>query len=381
MQNSEKVLLWMLRASEKTPTSGFLKTLSESPDLFDFEKADKNNHYYEIIKRSYEEANKCGYRIVTYIDREYPKALKQISMPPPQLYIRGDIEALSHGLYAGFVGARICDDYGLKMASQIASEVCQTGVGIVSGGAKGVDAASHRGALLAKGRTIAVLGSGVDVLYPDVNKSLFEKIINNGGCVISEYHLGQQPDRRNFPRRNRIIAALSDVLAVIRAGARSGSLITASKALDMGKTIFAMPGNIDNSLSIGTNELINDGARMLLSSMDIIDELMERNPDFFKRDNTFVPQETEPKKEPLKENIPKKTVELSPSGKSVPGVSDSENEVLMLISKGITKASEMEEKISFDASRLPGVLSMLELKGLILKGLDKKYKLRNGGKC
>ena len=377
MQN-EKKLLWMLRASEKTPTRKFLQTLSESPDLFDENKPDKTNYYYEIIKRSYEEANKCGYRIITYIDSDYPAALKEISMPPPQLYVRGDAQALKHGLYAGFVGARECDDYGLKMATKLALEVCRAGVGIISGGAKGVDAAAHRGALMAKGRTIAVLGSGVDVLYPKVNEALFEKIMYNGGCVISEFHLGEQPDKKHFPLRNRIIAALSEVVAVIRAGARSGAIITASRAIDMGKTVFAMPGNIDNHLSMGTNALINDGASMLLSSMDIVDELIAKNPDFFKTEHKIEVFKSE-KKRPTENIIEKQPEKINPE-KQFPNVSEIEREVLSLIEKGIRKPSEMEEYISFDASRLPATVSMLELKGLIIKGMDKKYKLRNGGK-
>jgi len=377
LQKNDKKLLWMLRASEKVPTKKFLKTLSESPDLFDESKVDKENYYIETIKRSYEEANKCGFRIITYIDEDYPCALRELSTPPPQLYVRGDVGALKHGLYAGFVGSRECDEYGLKMATQIASEVCRTGVGIISGGAKGIDAAAHRGALLARGRTIAVLGSGVDVLYPKINEPLFEKIIDNGGCVISEFHLGSQPDKRNFPRRNRIIAALSDALAVIRAGERSGALITASMALDLGKTVFSMPGNIDNYLSVGTNALINDGACMLLSAMDIIDELIQQNPDFFKSDHT-VPVKSEPAAE-IRKEVPEKT-KVKDAKKDFNSVSDSELEVLRLIERGISKADEIGAEISFDSSRLPAILGMLEIRGIILKGIDKKYKLKKGGK-
>lgn len=359
----DKRVIWAIKALSSVNSKRTLDKIADDPMLYDETNLQKYSAYNRVLK-SFERAQKLNYSIVTYIDKNYPESLKNLTTPPPVLYVRGNVDAINHKLFAGIVGSRKCDDYGLRMAHSIAAEIAQTGVGIITGGAEGVDGAANKGALSVRGKTIAVFGSGLDVVYPKCNEALFDKIEENGGAIISEFACTTPPYRKNFPKRNRIIAAMGETLAVIRAGKRSGSLITANIANDMGKTIFAMPGNIDHRLSAGTNALINDGAQMLNSSMDVIDELIERFPDFFAEDKE------EENIEYIPIEINKKETKLN-----IKGLSENEAEIVKAIEEGCTLQSEIEEKISFNSSRLTATLGLLELKGVIKKGIDKKYKV------
>ena len=360
----DKQLIWMIKSAYRTPTRKILGELASEKNLFDESDIDKSDKEYDEAVRNYYNAKESGVELVTYIDEEYPEALKTISMPPRVLFVRGDKKALMHGMYVGIVGSRRTDDYGLRMASSLAFELGQTGVGIISGGALGIDAAAHMGALRSNAKTIAVLGCGIDVTYPKANAPLFERIADEGGAVVTVFMYGEIPRRENFPHRNRIIASLSASVIVVRASHRSGALITANQAINMGKSVFAIPGNIDNSLSAGTNALIRDGAGVLLSSMDIIDELMLENPDFFAKCSESDGEE--------KETACEEMINLK-------GLSAPEEEVIRLIKEGKSSAEEMEQFVSFAPARITAVLGMLELKGIIRRGFDKKYKFTSGG--
>lgn len=353
-------LIWAVRAQGVPNTRKKLSELAASDDLFDLSLIDTASAEYKETLSNFEKADELGAEIVTYIDKRYPEKLKNIYQPPAVLYVLGNADILNDIIFTGMVGARRSDSYGIRMAETIAAEIGQTGVGIISGGAIGIDAASHRGALRAKAPTVAVLGSGLDKLYPKENIKLFQDIIENGGAVISEYPFGMEPLAGNFPRRNRIIAGLSTALVVVRAAKRSGSLITASQALNEGVTVFSVPGNIDDRLSGGTNELIRDGAIPLLSPMDVVDELIAKVPDFFVRENDR--REKKRKESALKE----KELKLD-------GLSEYEKEIVNIIASGKATANLIEENISFDAHRLTALLGMMEIKGVIKKGPDKKY--------
>ena len=353
-------LIWGVRAQGVPNTRKKLSELAASDELFDLSLIDTASAEYKDTLSNFEKADELGAEIVTYIDKRYPEKLKNIYQPPAALYVLGNADILNDIIFTGMVGARRSDSYGIRMAETIASEIGQTGVGIISGGAIGIDAASHRGALRAKAPTVAVLGSGLDKLYPKENIKLFQDIIENGGAVISEYPFGMEPLAGNFPRRNRIIAGLSTALVVVRAAKRSGSLITASQALNEGVTVFSVPGNIDDRLSGGTNELIRDGAIPLLSPMDVVDELIAKVPDFFVRENDR--REKKRKESALKE----KELKLD-------GLSEYEKEIVNIIASGKATANLIEENITFDAHRLTALLGMMEIKGLIKKGPDKKY--------
>lgn len=203
--------------------------------------------------------------------KDYPTNLRYIYDPPLVLYVKGEIIPEDNVAIA-IVGSRRATYYGLQNATKLAYELAVKGITIISGLARGVDSAAHRGALEAKGRTIAVLGSGLNIIYPRENERLAQDIAQNG-AVISEFALDTPPYRGNFPRRNRIISGLSLGVVVIEAARKSGALITVNCALEQGREVFALPGKIDSFTSRGTHDLIKHGAKLVESSEDIIEEL------------------------------------------------------------------------------------------------------------
>ena len=204
-------------------------------------------------------------------NNEYPNQLKNIYDPPAKLYVLGNRSILNQKNFA-IVGSRKATEYGKKVAMQISKELSEKSLNIVSGLAIGIDSYAHLGCLQVKdaGKTIAVLGSGLDVIYPKENRKLAEQIINSGGCIISEYPIGSKIEKNNFPQRNRIISGLSEGILVVEASKKSGALITAEFGIEQGKEVFAVPGDINREQSEGCNLLIKDGANVVTSSQDII---------------------------------------------------------------------------------------------------------------
>jgi DNA processing protein len=214
---------------------------------------------------------KAGARVVTREEAEYPKHLREIYDPPLVLYVRGSLgEGDPHAV--AIVGSRRTTLYGQEMARKLAYQLARVGVTVVSGAARGIDTCAHRGALQAKGHTVAVLGCGVDVAYPPENKELLGQIAAKGGAVVSEFPMGTKPDRQTFPMRNRVISGWSLGVVVVEANARSGALITASFAAEQGRQVFAVPGRADSPLSKGSNHLIKDGAKLTEDVEDILSE-------------------------------------------------------------------------------------------------------------
>jgi DNA processing protein len=221
-------------------------------------------------EKAFESVKRCDAGIITIYDKAYPELLKHIADPPLVLYCRGKLE--TDAAYIAVVGSRRATWYGLEMAKRLSKELAEHGVTIVSGMARGVDSQAHRGALETGGRTIAVLGCGIDTAYPPENRTLMNEIIQHG-AVISEYLPGTRPVQYNFPARNRIISGISLGVTIVEAGEKSGSLITADYALEQGREVFAVPGNINSHNSAGTNRLIRDGAKIVTGVGDILDEL------------------------------------------------------------------------------------------------------------
>ncbi|GFN23867.1 DNA-processing protein DprA [Thermanaeromonas sp. C210] len=211
-----------------------------------------------------------GVGVLLFSDPVYPQELKNIYNPPPVLYYRGSLDFLEN-LKVAVVGTRRATAYGLKVAQALARELAEQGVSVVSGLAVGIDAAAHRGALQGKGKTIAVLGCGVDVIYPRQNTSLFQQIAREG-LILSELPPGTPPERHHFPARNRIISGLCPGTVVVEAGERSGALITADFALEQGRDVFAVPGPITSLQSKGTLNLIKQGAKLVTGVEDILEE-------------------------------------------------------------------------------------------------------------
>ncbi len=214
-------------------------------------------------------------KVIDSFDSDYPQMLRQISHPPLVLYVRGDKEALNKSLFA-IVGTRVPTTYGISMAEEFSSKLAELGFVIVSGLARGIDTAAHKGAIK-NGQTIAVLGSGLLNIYPRENTSLADKI-SEQGTVISEFPLGTGPRREHFPRRNRIVSGLSCGVLIVEAAARSGALITAHLALEQNREVFALAGRVDSAVSKGAHILIKEGAKLVDSIEDILEEI---SPAFF----------------------------------------------------------------------------------------------------
>jgi DNA processing protein len=215
--------------------------------------------------------NQAGVQVLTWEDQQYPQRLKMISDPPPVLFVSGTLCTADDWAVA-MVGTRSATVYGKEVSRQIAGDLAKAGVTIISGLARGIDATAHKAALDADGRTIAVLGSGLDIIYPWEHQRLSSEI-KERGALISEYALGTKPEANNFPPRNRIISGLSRAVVVVEAGERSGALITADYAAEQGRDVYAVPGSIFHRSSQGTNHLIREGARPLLGANDILEQL------------------------------------------------------------------------------------------------------------
>jgi len=229
---------------------------------------------FDFGKKQVDRLDACGGRIFTFWDEEYPAILKSIYDPPVMLYVKGDFQ--DQDRYAlGIVGTRQPTNYGKLVTEKLSKALVNLGITIVSGLARGVDTIAHSAAVSGGGRTLAVIGSGIDVIYPAENKGLVSKIVENG-AIISEFPMGAAPDAGNFPRRNRIIAGLTLGTVVTEAGQRSGALITTSFALDYNREVFAVPGNVNSSKSIGPNELIKAGAKLVCDVDDIIAEISSK---------------------------------------------------------------------------------------------------------
>lgn len=294
----------------------------------------RNEGYYEnLIMR----IRKSGANIITYYDEEYPANLRFIENSPKVLYVKGQLK-LEDSISISIVGSRKSTSYGKWVAEKITTELSELGVTIISGLAKGIDTYAHINAIKNNARTIAVLGSGVDIIYPQSNRELYYKIQENG-CIISEFPLGTQPFQYNFPQRNRIISGLSLGVVVVEAREKSGSLITAHHAIEQGREVFAVPGNINSLYSKGTNLLIKDGAKIVTSIEDIIEE---------------IPQ--------LKANysncIKRKKLDYSQ-------FSTDEIKVLKCIADGPVHCDVIVQKTGINITEINSILTILEIKGAV----------------
>ena len=219
-----------------------------------------------------DKVNKYGYNYVTILDDDYPHNLRYIDDRPALLFYKGRLDYEKDKNSIAFVGARKCTDYGKWACKSLTQEVASAGVTTVSGLAYGIDAACHKATLEVGGRTIGIIGCGIDKIYPKQNRKLYEDL-EEKGLILSEFPLGTEPISYNFPKRNRIISGLSLATVVIEAKEKSGTMITTRCALDQGKDVFAVPGNINSIYSKGTNKLIQEGSKLITTGADIIEEL------------------------------------------------------------------------------------------------------------
>lgn len=230
----------------------------------------------EFHEKAEEELNKVkemGGDVLILDDGSYPYLLREIADPPITLYVLGNWQECFEMPCIGVVGSRRCSTYGRNASEMLGRDLAEHGVCVVSGFARGVDSSAHRGAIIGKGQTIAVLGTGIDGVYPKENAKLFDEILDNGGAIVSQFPLGTPPLRENFPYRNRIISGLSYGILVVEASERSGSLITARLAMEQDREVLAVPGNITSKNSFGTNYLIKSGAKLVQQWQDVVSEL------------------------------------------------------------------------------------------------------------
>jgi DNA processing protein len=248
------------------------KELAELPDIGPVTASSiRNQVFWDKTEEQVKLLEKNQIKIVTFKDENYPENLKSIYDPPPFLFLKGEIRKEDQNAVA-IVGCRSASVYGKRITERIGRELAKNGITIVSGLARGIDSIAHLSALKENGRTLAVFGSGLDIIYPPENKKLAEEIVSNG-AIISEFFLGTKPEAPNFPRRNRIISGLSLGVVIVEAGTKSGALVTASCALEQNREVFAIPGNLGSKNSEGTNALIKQGAKLVTTVEDILEEL------------------------------------------------------------------------------------------------------------
>jgi DNA processing protein len=299
------------------------------------------------VEKEIEALDRLGARLLTLQDPDYPPLLAGIYDPPPFLYCLGQGSWENRPVIA-VVGSRNASDYGRKITERLAYGLAQAGVVVVSGLARGVDTAAHSGALIAKGCTVAVLGSGLDVIYPSENRKLFEQITESG-LVCSEFPLGALPERPHFPIRNRIISGLSLGVVIVEATQHSGSLITARLALEQGREVFAVPGSVESFKSSGTHGLIKQGAKLVEHAQDILDEIPGKYP------RSFPGQESYPPASPVPERL-----------------SEDQRRIWELLATGAKQIDPIARETGLAVGILLSQLLDMELKGVI-KQLPGKY--------
>ena len=302
-----------------------------------------NHRQDRVLDEVNKRLNSSDFRVITLLDDEYPYLLKQTYDPPPVLYCKGMPIKNCHPAIS-IVGARRSTGYGRQMAEKLGYELASAGITVVSGLARGIDAMAHYGALRAKGATVGVLGCGIDRVYPPENKKLFSTM-EEEGTIITEYPPGAGPIAGNFPARNRIISGMTNGVLVIEAGMKSGALITVDFALEQGRDVYALPGNINVTQSAGTNKILKEGAKLVTDVQDILEDL---GLDQDKSENSAVP------------------VQLD----------FFETQVYNALQEGERHLEELSKDTKMDIHKLNSVLTMLEIKGIV-KQMPGKIFIRN----
>ncbi|MBM7854413.1 DNA processing protein [Desulfohalotomaculum tongense] len=300
------------------------------------------------FEQELEQLHKQRINFITYEDENYPQLLKEIFDPPPVLFVRGSLDKLDYSV--ALVGTRRATAYGRTAAQRLAAELAEYNVAVVSGMARGIDSAAHRGALSAGGVTVAVLGCGLDVVYPPENGRLMDEIIQNG-AVISEFPLGSPPEAWHFPSRNRIISGLSKVVVVVEAAEKSGALITADLALEQGREVMAVPGSIYSKMSKGPLGLLKQGARPVTGAADILNEL----------------------------GLEELFNDVQDRGRHKFKLSPAEQKVYEMLRGDPLHLEELIQRLNFPSQEIMAALMFLEVKGLIKKMPGRMYAAVDSG--
>lgn len=305
----------------------------------------------ERVDEQLERIARCGAHVVALGDPHYPAMLAATPAAPPILCVRGVLDVQGkHKYTCAMVGSRDCSIYGVEQAGRFAGALGSAGVAVVSGGARGIDTAAHRGALNANGSTIVVLGCGIAHDYPPENATLFSEIVDRGGAVISELPPDTKPDAKNFPARNRIISGLSLGVLVIEAGQRSGALITARHAIeDHGREVMGLPGRVDSPSSAGTLDLLKQGAHLVVEPGDVLSIL--RQDARHLHQGTHAARTTNPQREPEPASL-------------LPEPEGEQGAILRSLNEART-GDELADQLNIDPGTLRSQLTMLEIQGLV----------------
>ena len=309
-----------------------------------------SNKSMHDVKKIISNCEKIGAQIIPFDSPEYPNLLREIAMPPYVLYVRGTFPNLDEELGITVVGTRKADKSGLNIAHRFAEQLTNAGAYVISGMAEGIDGAANSGALFAGGPTLAVLGCGVDVVYPVGHERLMREIIDNG-AVVSEYPPGTRPLGFHFPARNRILSGLARGVLAIQVPIKSGARITVDFAMQQNRDVFVTPGNIDSKLYVTSNRLIQDGAKMVLETNDILEEYQSRFP-----------------------NIRMCTPQSSASGKTK--FSPEEQKIVDAIDLQTLSVDEIIRKSEMDAQTVLATLTLLELQGVLTQDAGKRFRLK-----
>jgi len=310
----------------------------------------QQHKFPDWIRKEIDLVAEKGYKIVTMSDPEYPSLLLHIPDPPPFLYVFGNLGNSAKNI--AVVGSRNPTRYGISTTIRLCTDLASLKIAVISGMARGIDTAAHDGAIMGRGKTIAVLGSGLDRVYPAENLKLFHEIAENG-AVVSEFHLDAPPEAHHFPIRNRIISGISLGTVVVEAARRSGALITARFAVKQGREVFAVPGNIHSFKSIGTHNLIKEGAKLLVSVQDIVDELPHI----------------------IRSQIAKQEIDRNDILEKLPPLSPEELPVFKALGPYPVHIDDLGRKLSMDPGKLSSLLLQLELKGVVLQEPGKLFSI------
>ena len=348
----------------------------------------------------------AGLHLLTFQDAAYPSKLKNIADPPILLYYKGTLPDFDALPMIGVVGTRKASAYGMQTAKRMGYQIAKCGGIVVSGMAYGIDGMAMSGALTAGQMTVGVLGCGADIVYPLSNRALFRDV-EQYGCILSEFAPGTQPAKWTFPRRNRIISGLSNGVLVVEAPEKSGALITANHALEQGRDVFVVPGNIDQPGFVGSHRLLRDGAILVSSGWDILSEYEAQYPDQIHREEgpshqRVYPDEMEDtlqekektaakvaqkpvvpgKKKPLKKILEKKSIDNQPSeaysdvNTATPQLSEQEQRIVDALSSGERLVDDVIAETGLTTGKILALLTMLELKGVVKRLPGKRIVLK-----
>lgn len=390
-----RTALSVLEAFPDIAAAYYARDYSEVPGLDDQARASLADKSLAEAERIWVRCQNLGIHLLTYSDGLYPQRLRCIPDPPVLLYYKGYLPDFDAEPVIAMVGTRSASVYGCVTAKRLGFQIVKCGGVVVSGLAGGIDSMAMRGALMGDGAPVGVLGCGVDVVYPRFNRELYLDT-EARGCLISEYPPGTPPSGWNFPRRNRIISGLSCGVLVVEAPAKSGALITAQHALNQGRDVFAVPGNIDSPCSVGSNELLRQGAVAVQRAWDVMREYESLFPDKVRQWIPGMILDTSPEElTGLREAVPVRSPKTVPASKKSrkkdidngneppyhdhnarrPELSSDEERVYALLSQTLRHVDEVIAAAELPAARVLAALTLLEVKGMVVRHPGKFYSL------